>query len=147
MGYDLVIGNPTNYQGLAGKGKDFCAITLPGHIFISEKCSAEMGSNHVLWSALLRHEGTHAAQQKRMGASFFLVYAYGEGRLLGIETPAYDVTYSTLRYFALDETLGVIAPTTEVLVEKAGSFYDKYDGTHIPKQCYQDIAVRVWSDQ
>ncbi len=148
MGYDIVIGKPPAYQGLVGEGKDFCAITLPGHIYVSKKCRDEMDGNDIVWSILLRHEGTHAAQQKRMGLLFFTTYGYGEGRLLAIEAPAYDVTHSTTRYFVAeaDEDSGARAPNDEELFEIAGNIYTKYDGTHIPKECFQEIAVRVWRE-
>jgi hypothetical protein len=28
----------------------------------------------------------------------------------------------------------------------AGNIYTKYDGAHIPKECFQEIAVRVWRE-
>lgn len=148
MGYDIIIGKPPGYQGLVGENKDFCAITLPGHIYVSKKCSDGMDGNDIAWSILLRHEGTHAAQQKRMGATFFLIYGYGEGRLLGLETPAYDVTHSTTRHFVAEagEDSGARAPNDEELFMMAGNIYTKYDGAHIPKECFQEIAVRVWRE-
>ena len=145
MGYELTIGRPPGYSAATEADQNFCGTTLPGHVYISQECFDSKGDDHMAWSRFLRHEGTHAAQQKRMGLYFFLVYAYGEGRLLAIEGPAYAEEYSTNLYFVNelpDEDIRV--PSNGEIFESAGRIYDEYSGAHMPKQCYQQIAVRMW---
>jgi len=137
LGYEVVIGEPPLYDGLAG-GKNFCAVTLAGKIYISKDCAANMGEDDLKWAIILRHEGTHAAQQADIGPGFYPFYFfYAEARLLAYEAPAYEETYDTIRFFGGEVT-------DEMIRAGASSVYTKYDGTHMPRKCYEEIALELW---
>ena len=150
LGYELTIGRPPGYEAATDPNQNFCGTTLPGHVYISQECydAKEKSDNKDLyWAMFLRHEETHARQQTRTGAYFFLVYAYGEGRLLGIETPAYDVEFDTYSFFMENyPELDLATPTEENFRSSAAGIYKQYSGAHIPKECFVEIATSIWSE-
>lgn len=148
LGYELKIGRPPGYAVATDTDQQFCGTTLPGHVYISKECYEKKGDNHLEWARFLRHEETHARQQTRMGLYFFLVYGYGEGRLLSIETPAYDEEYDTQYFFMTDQpNLGLEMPSEENMTASARGIYKQYSGAHIPKECFAQIATDIWSDR
>jgi len=148
LGYELTIGRPPGYEAATDPSQSFCGTTLPGHVYISKECYEKNGDDHLAWARFLRHEETHARQQIRMGAYFFLVYAYGEGRLLGIETPAYDVDFDTYSFFMENyPELDLATPTKENYMSLAQGIYKQYSGAHIPKECFVQIATSIWSEK
>ncbi len=145
LGYRLTIGRPPGYNAVTDLSHNPCGITLPGHVYISQECFDQKGDDHLDWVRFLRHEEVHARQQTRMGAYFFLVYTYAEGRLLGIETPAYDEEYYTHHFFMTDDpSLELEMPDADNMKLSAELVYKKYSGTHIPMKCFSKIAPSVW---
>lgn len=136
IGYEVMVGNPPGQDGLL-ESKKMCAITLPGGVYISKECNDRVSDKPIEKAALLRHEHVHAIQQNAMGASFFLMYSFAEGRLLGIESPAYRESIYTRKFFGDDIS-------KDAVYDFAGKTYDKYDGVHMPRHCYQQIASEVW---
>jgi hypothetical protein len=148
LGHELTIGRPPGYESATDPDQNFCGTTLPGHVYVSQECYDAKGDDHLSWARFLRHEETHARQQVRMGLYFFSVYAYGEGRLLAIETPAFDEEYETHEFFMVDRPeLELQMPTEEQMRARALGIYDRYSGAHIPKECFAEIAVKVWKNE
>jgi len=148
MGYEITVGRPPGYAAVTDEDQNFCGVTLPGHVYVSKECVAKMDKDEtdLAWAVFLRHESTHAHQQVRMGLLFFGIYAYGEGRLLGIETPAYDEGYDSYAFFVSDQPeLELKAVSVEAMQERAASVFGKYSGAHMPQKCFEEIAVEIWS--
>lgn len=148
MGYELKIGRPPGYEAATDEDQNFCGTTLPGHVYISQECYDNKGNDHIDWTRFLRHEETHANQQIRMGPYFFLMYAFAEGRLLALETPAYDEEYDTHAFFMNDQpNLGLEMPSEENMTASALGIYKKYSGAHMPKECFAQIATSIWGER
>lgn len=150
MGYELTVGRPPGYEVATDPDQLFCGTTLPGHVYISQECydKKEADKSHLSWATFLRHEETHARQQVRMLLYFFAVYGYGEGRLLGLETPAYNVEFDTYAFFMENyPELDLATPTEEDFTSSAAGIYDQYSGAHIPKECFVGIATAIWSER
>jgi|GEM_PF-6959805 len=139
QGYTLEVGYPPLYEEfLDGEDKEFCGITLGDKVYITPPCAERKGDDDLSWVRFLRHEGTHAKQQKSIGAQFYLFYfAYAEARILAYEGPAYAESYDTDRFFGIDVT-------EEQILSKAERVYNQYDAVHIPLECYQQLALESW---
>lgn len=139
MGFTLKIGRPPGFDWVAKPDADFCATTIPPHVWMSQECFDRKGDDHQEWTVMWRHEGTHAAQWHHHGALMPLYYGLTEGRLLAIEGPAYAETYATRRAQGFE-----VSDAT--LRKRALKVYDQYQGhvATIPEHCYVQHAMEIW---